>query len=73
MKGRGGWEKEEKEGEAHRMRLGHKHLHAEWKGEKEEKEGEFCNFFSQLYYRGKMSLRQYFLLPNTQKPCIINP
>jgi hypothetical protein len=38
--GRGGWEKEEKEGEAHGRRLGHDHLHTEWKGEKEEKEGE---------------------------------
>jgi hypothetical protein len=39
-RGRGGWEKEEKEGEAHGRRLGHGHLHTEWKGEKEEKEGE---------------------------------
>jgi hypothetical protein len=28
------------EGEAHVRRLGHKHFHIEWKGEKEEKEGE---------------------------------
>jgi hypothetical protein len=35
--GRGGWEKEEKEGEVHGRRLGHENLHAEWK---EENEGE---------------------------------
>jgi hypothetical protein len=33
--GRGGWEKEEKEREAHETRLGNGNLHAEWKGEKE--------------------------------------
>jgi hypothetical protein len=38
--GRGGREKEEKEGEAHGRRLGNGYLHIEWKGEKEEKEGE---------------------------------
>jgi hypothetical protein len=43
MEGRGGWEKEEKEekeGEVHRRRLGHGHLHTKCKGEKEEKDGE---------------------------------
>jgi len=40
VEGRGGREKEKKKGEAHGRRLGHKHFHAEWKGEKEEKEGE---------------------------------
>jgi hypothetical protein len=35
VEGRGGWEKEEKEGEVHGRRLGHTYLHAEWKGEED--------------------------------------
>jgi hypothetical protein len=35
VEGRGGREKEEKEGEAHGRKLGHGHLHAEWKGEED--------------------------------------
>jgi hypothetical protein len=56
--GRGGWEKEEKEGEAHGRRLGHGHLHAEWKGEKEEKEGEAHGRRAHGRRLGKMDLQR---------------
>jgi hypothetical protein len=58
MEGRGGREKEEKEGEVHRRRLGHRHLHREWKGEKDEKEGEAHGRRACRRRLGKMDLQR---------------
>jgi len=37
MEGRGGSKKEEKEGEVHGRRIGHRHLHAEGKGRRKRR------------------------------------